>query len=92
MYTMKIPVLSTGHLDADTVKVLSEQGKNNPWCICAEFDYGYFLWIGDISEPVSPAPNCLHAIKAWMEKNFGGGWVCLDSDGDVIDGLEFYEW
>lgn len=83
-------VLSTAHIDEATSKVLSELRDKNPWCSCAEWVYGYFLYLEDLEDA---APKCLHDICQWLKANgFSDCWVRLDRDEPEIDDLPTYDW
>ena len=90
MRTNTMPVLSTGHLDEQTAAILTELGDANPWVACAEWEYGYFLYL---DEPDESAPKCLHDIAAWLRTHgYSDCWVRLDCDGDKADDLPLYDW
>ena len=90
----RIPVISTGHLDRNTPDMFTQQGDDNPWCPCAQFQYGYFLYLDD---PDSSPPPCLLDIRDWLRTQqaaglITGGWVRLDSDADTVPDLPTYNW
>lgn len=87
---MQVPVISTAHLDQETARRLTEEGNNNLWCTCVEWEHGFFLYIDDLGDD---APQCLRDIKTWLnECGFTDCWVRLDSDAQYADGLTSYSW
>jgi len=88
--TQQIPVISTAHLTREVAEVLDEQGYKNPWCVCAAWKFGYFLYLDELGED---APQSLRAIHGWLTKHgFTDRWVCLDPDAPEVETLPTYEW
>lgn len=94
----RIPVISTGHLTQAVAEQLGRQGDDNPWCPCATWAYGYFLYLDDLESSLEPAPQCLLDIRNWLRGMEQQGltdnsrWVRLDADADAADNLPFYNW
>lgn len=93
-----IPVISTGHLTQNVADMFTQQGDNNPWCACAVFQYGFFIFLDALEEGETEPPKCLVDIRNWLrsleqaEVIDNSRWLRLDSDGKKIEGLTFYEW
>lgn len=100
-----IPNISTAHLTKEIADRLAKDGNNNPWCVCASWEEGFFLHLDELEASESeeePTPQCLFDIRDWMRtKNFvctdgdirfRGDWVRLDSAAAAQDDLPVYEW
>lgn len=78
-----IPVISTGHLTREVAEYLTAHGDDNPWCVCAPYQEGFFLYLEELEayDPESvhsdlasvvgrpPMPQCLIDIRDWMRKH-----------------------
>ena len=80
-WVMSVPVISTAHMpDKNAIFALS-----TPYMTC---DDGGMVWVSDdLSDIEQP---WLHEIARKL--HVADGWVRLDSDGPVIEGLTTYEW
>lgn len=88
--TINMPVISTGHLDVLTAEALTLMGDKNEWCLCAGYQHGYFLFLGDHGESW---PQCLCDICDWLQKHgFHDCWVRLDRDAKQVEDLPYYDW
>lgn len=94
----RVPVISTGHLTYAVAQQLTRQGDDNPWCCCARWDYGYFLYLNDLESAPETPPQCLLDIRNWLQSMEQQGlvdnchWVRLDRDADAADTLPYYDW
>ena len=93
---LRVPVISTAHLTREVAGILESKGNDNPWVPCAEWEYGFFLYLEDpeAREEESEADiTCLYAIRDWLrEQGFKDCWVRLDCDADKVEGLPTYDW
>lgn len=89
-WNMIIPVISTGHAPSD--EAFKELIAKN--FICAPYEYGYFVFIGD--EEQENEPEWYAEIRRWFLNHYsaitGDRWVRFDADGDLIDELQKWEW
>lgn len=98
-----LPVISTGHLTPEVVRILVAQGNDNPWVRCATWADGFFIDVAKIDSVLSlgaNVPQCLLDIKQWVSdqdlpctgegSSWQGNWVRLDRDGEVQVGLPTY--
>lgn len=94
LWTMRVPVLSTGHLSKATRDRLESEGDDNPWMYCASYLDGYFISVpadDKFPEGLDVPPPDLLAIWKWAREN-KYDWVRLDSAGDVIEALRTFDW
>jgi len=89
--TLVMPVISTAHLDADTAAALAEDPQRCRWATVASYGEGFFLRFFD-ENPDELMPACAKAIRQWVQVQGWDGWVRLDRDWDVVDGLASYDW
>lgn len=85
-WEMRTPVLSTTHMrDEFSLDGLSTQ--------VAEYEYGYFVYIGSPDTPVD-LPDWLQNIAEWAWREYPEDctWLRFDRDGDDIDELPEWEW
>lgn len=94
-----IPCISTTHITQEIATQLTNKGNDNPWCQCASWEYGFFLYLGGPAK--HRTPQALLDIKRWLAmqaEDLAGtvqgefGWIRLDRDGPVVDGLPTYDW
>lgn len=86
----QIPVISTSHLTREVAEQLTRERDKNPWCTCAAWEHGYFLYLDELPEG---APKCLEDICQWLKKHsFTACWVRLDCDGAPQEDLPTYDW
>jgi hypothetical protein len=85
--------LSTAHISDDTRQMLVNYERNEFLPVFYEkSDYGWFIHVStDHLERVADYPQDIQAILAYARAR-GCGWVMLDSDGPVVDGLKTWEW
>lgn len=94
----KIPMISTAHLTKEVADVLTERRDGNPWCPCAAWEFGYFLFLDEPEAGRTPVPQCLLDIRDWLRKQEAAGlldnsrWVRLDGDADAAENLPTYDW
>lgn len=94
----KMPSISTGHLTKEVADILTAQRDGNPWCPCAAWEYGYFLFLDEPEASEAPVPQCLLDIRNWLRRQEKAGvvdnshWVRLDGDGDTAETLPIYDW
>lgn len=94
---MTLPVISTAHLTKEVAERLSAEGDKNPWCPCASWEYGFFIFLGGVSdEDAKDLPQCLQDIRGWLIKQGDeeepAGWLRLDSIAEEVEGLPTYDW
>lgn len=95
----RIPFISTAHLTQDVADMFTQQGDDNPWCPCAGFEYGYFLFLDALeNDDTVETPRCLIDIRDWLSSQeeagvvFNSRWVRLDRDAAPVPGLPTYDW
>lgn len=84
MWTMTLEVYSTGHVPESFVADLKEAGY-----VVAEYPEGAFICVGD---DVDNAPEAYRPLFQWHYENGNDDWLRLDRDGDMINGLPFFDW
>ena len=90
---LRVPTISTGHLTEEVAAQLTNQGDKNPWCPCAEWDYGFFLYLEEPEARGEETPQCLLDIRDWLRaEGFTDCWVRLDCDADQVPNLPAYNW
>lgn len=83
---MTCPVISTGHLTAETRTELDE---NNGGCSFMSGPYGWMFYVqqdGDFDN----MPGDLAVVMVWARAN-GWQWVRFDVDADVVPELPYFE-
>lgn len=94
----KIPMISTAHLTREVADVLTKRRDGNPWCPCAAWEFGYFLFLDNPEAGRAPVPQCLLDIRDWLRKQEAAGvldnsrWVRLDGDAPTVEELPTYDW
>lgn len=94
MWTIQVPVISSAHITQETAELLTQNSSSMPVPV-ATYRHGWFAFIfsPDIDNGVLPAD--LEEVAAWYRQlpEFDyGGWLRLDSDGDVVPELPTYDW
>lgn len=87
MWTMTVPVLSTGHIKKDTISQLKEVAQ------VLEYDEGAFCYF-NVEDPDAfvDLPE-LEPIADWFKKEFPDeNWLRFDASGDEVKGLPVYQW
>lgn len=94
----KIPCISTAHLTKEVAEQLEHERDDNPWCPCAAWPHGFFLFLDDLEVNDEEAPQCLVDIRDWL-RNLecqstvdNSRWVRLDCDAERVEGLAAYDW
>ena len=91
----QVLTISTGHVTPDTGKMLDMAAKERtllPSVVYSLDPYGWLVGVKTVSEHAeSPLPPDLRACIDLADRN-GCHWLLLDSDGDVVDDLEFHWW
>lgn len=93
-WVMTLPVISEGHLTEDVHEELTETlpGEDFYGCLCMMGgEAGALVRCDDLELLPSDTPACLRNALEWA-KGEGFEWVRFDTDGDVIPGLELFEW
>lgn len=107
MWTLTLPVITTGHISTETRDLLSASSRKAfsylvsrqtgemPVCWVAEYSEGFFVRFWDEQEPEGgkELPQDLRDIRSWLvSAGYLDLWVRIDSDGDVVSGLNTFEW
>lgn len=105
MEIQSLPVISTCHLTQEVADRLTKDGNENPWCVCASWEHGFFLHLDELEAAESddePTPQCLFDIRDWLraknlpctdgDRQFRGDWVRLDSSAETQEDLRAYDW
>ena len=81
IWTMRVPVFSTAHLPS------AEHLAGNSNAVA--YDCGWFVRISDFEDD-----TILHNVHQWMQANGfeNEHWARFDSDGDVVTGLDRFDW
>lgn len=94
----QIPFISTSHLTKEVAATLLALSNDNPWCPCASWEYGAFIFLDDLEAKEGGVPQCLIDIRDWRMKLEIKGmldnsrWVRVDAEGSVVEGLPVYDW
>jgi hypothetical protein len=87
-----VPVISTCHVNEITAQALDRGDKANPWTVVAPYEHGWFIAVQPEELHADlQIPDALSAVMVWANAH-GARWVRLDCDGDVIEGLQTFEW
>jgi len=84
---MHIPVISTAHVPDSAA--LDRLRDDMPQVTIAGYDCGWFVRTAQIEFKDSHA--WMAPIAKWAQANVYD-WIRLDADGDVVEGLEVYDW
>ena len=92
-WTMSAPVISEGHLAEEVHEAMMETlpGEDFHGALCMIGSHGALVRCDDLELLPSDTPACLRNALEWA-KGEGFEWVRFDTDGDVIPGLELFEW
>ena len=97
MQIERMITISTAHISEETEQLLIENAENNHFGISvySKDVYGFWIYV----------PNKLNNVIDNNEKlpddlwncimlaiNNGCTWLCLDRDGEIVDGLETFDW
>ena len=82
--------LSTAHISEETAKLWETRGNKNS-DIVAKTECGYFMYAYDdlndtIGLPKEVVKVCDYAVKE------GATYILFDRDGDLVEGLEKFDW
>lgn len=86
----KMLTLSTAHIKKETAEFLNN--PNSDLIVFAKGEYGWFIsgeWIQE--ELIPDIPEDLIKIVHLAQEN-ECLWICLDRDGEEIEGLPVYKW
>jgi hypothetical protein len=98
--------ISTGHVSRATMELLSSAGAiDNPcrehgWpaMTIAPYEYGVFITVPNLDDPECCSQQQRNALPLELELiltyalRHGAQVVRLDADGDVIEGLQLFDW
>lgn len=87
MEISKMLTVSTAHINKETAKMLD---GDIDIVIYDKGVYGWFIHIPDDPEEYNIPQELLKLMK--FAKDLDCDWLCLDSDGEILDYLETYEW
>lgn len=90
-WIMRVPVISTRHIQESTMRAITEQDENLPTVACPT-PWGAFVGVGQTEQDDANLeyPD-LFPVFTWAERS-GYEWVRFDAEGDDIDDLPVYEW
>lgn len=89
-WVSRVPVLSTAHLQQETMDRLQHGPIENAFGTVAAYPEGAFLSLITVVIPGDLPPD-LAALCRWVRQR-RYGWIRLDADGDVAPGLPVYDW
>lgn len=92
-WIMRAPVISTRHLNQKVVKDLAADppGFNElSGLFVLPAPDGLLVYASDIQE-INDLPDELQACLRWSITH-GFEWLRFDADGDVIEGLQTFDW
>jgi len=89
---LKMPVISTAHLDQATARELEENAAQCRWALVAPYSDGMFLRFFDTQGLETEPPEAATHIRAWLKRQGHGDWVRLDRDWECVADLPTYEW
>ena len=87
--------LSTGHLTKSAANWLDD-GVTGTLIVYPKKEYGWFIWIGGFANEWHVLKDML--LPEQLEKviayalQLGCEWLCLDTAGPLVNGLEQFEW
>ena len=84
-----IPVISTSHIHPNTAGFLMRRSIRLEIPI-APYAQGFFLYVPEARVDLTWAGPDLLALFKWA-RGEGYGWVRLDADADLVEGLDNYE-
>jgi hypothetical protein len=66
--------------------------KHTDWpAMCCDFEYGWFVYVGDTDIIDAAEWPGLHAV-GMLAKRRGIEYVLFDCDANTVDGLTKYDW
>ena len=88
----KMLTISTAHITEETATKLDLEPNTDDMqlSVYLKADYGWLIWANkDLDNCNAPDDlrKCLELAKANDCE-----WLCLDCDGEIVDGLVAYEW
>lgn len=90
----KMLTISTKHITTEANEgILYAYYDNDEYVstlVYSKDGYGWFIYIDEDFEKKTN-PECLKNCMRFAREN-GCNWLCLDSDGPVVNGLPVYEW
>lgn len=88
MEIVKTLTLSTAHISSDTARWI-DSGQSH---IIAypKADYGWFIYFGDTDKEKILQEDIKRIFELAQAKNCD--LICIDRDGEVVDGLPIYNW
>ena len=101
MEISKILTISTAHITEETAKFIDNVCEDNNLSNLVVYNksakyiggtaqYGWFIYC-NVALPDLNVPKDLLKIMCFTRDN-NCDWLCLDRDGEVVDGLDEYEW
>jgi len=85
-----IPVLSTAHVSASTMQWLRELDGDSVLATVAPYREGVVVYLAGL--PTDEAmPEEIRALCRWVSRRHYG-WLRLDADGDIVNGLPTFAW
>jgi len=92
MEITKMLTISTAHITKETADLLNIEPDNDNMQLSVynKADFGWFIYVNiDLDNRNIPDDlrRCLD-----LAKDNDCNWLCLDCDGEVVDGLDVYEW
>lgn len=90
--TITVPAISIRHLSAVTL-VWMHQGlaANSLDFMAAPHDNGWFLVAPASEDHLEALPEDLRGLFKAASHHATHGWILLDADGDVVEGLPLYK-
>ena len=92
MEITKMLTISTAHVSNETAELLDIDDILGV-VLYPKDDYGWFIHIDEdfMNDYEDEIPKELFKLMKFT-KDIGCDWLCLDSDGEVLEYLDVYEW
>ena len=95
MEVSRMITMSTGHVSEETANMLQDKNNTIPLGVYEKADFGWFIYMPtektEDANILKELPKDLAMIFMFARHSMFEV-ICLDCDGDDIEGLPIYEW
>ena len=95
MEISKMVTVSTCHISEETNNMLADKNNSLPISVYDKTDYGWFIYMpadkDNDADVLKALPTDLAVLFMFARYN-EVDVICLDCDGEEIDGLPIYNW